>query len=413
MSEEFVKLFGDRLVNPSTGYSDVNPADSIAGKTLMLYFSAHWCPPCRRFTPMLIEFYNKLKAKGVDFELVFVSLDREERQWREYTSGMPWLCVPFDMPDSDKNLLATKYHAEGIPHLVVVDETGDVITEDGTSQVQIDSDGEKFPWTPPTFADVWPSEILSKSGTISSTDLKDKYLMLYFSAHWCPPCRAFTPVLSKAYTELKQQRDDFELVFVSSDRDQGGFDEYFGEMTFCAVPFEDRQAKNELAKRFKVQGIPKLIMLGPANEEGERELINDSIRGAIESGDFADFPFHPKPYGDLNNGGENINDRKCLIVFHENGDDDDQKDVVEAVKAAALQLKDKHDMDFLWALDPTGLTPRVRDALKMKNISDEATMIILDIPDQGGFYTTTETDVTVENIVKFIDNPGARQQIGR
>jgi len=55
--------------------------------------------------------------------------------------------------------------------------------------------------------------------------------MLYFSAHWCPPCRKFTPVLSEAYTKLKAERDDFELVFVSSDRDQEGFDEYFGEMT--------------------------------------------------------------------------------------------------------------------------------------------------------------------------------------
>ena len=35
-------------------------ADSILSekKVLAFYFSAHWCPPCRLFTPVLAEFYS-------------------------------------------------------------------------------------------------------------------------------------------------------------------------------------------------------------------------------------------------------------------------------------------------------------------------------------------------------------------
>ena len=27
-------------------------------KILCFYFSAHWCPPCRNFTPILADFYS-------------------------------------------------------------------------------------------------------------------------------------------------------------------------------------------------------------------------------------------------------------------------------------------------------------------------------------------------------------------
>ena len=108
--------------------------------------------------------------------------------------------------------------------------------------------------------------------------------MLYMSAHWCPPCRAFTPTLSDAYTKLKAQRDDFELVFVSSDSDESAFNEYFDTMSFCALPYEHREAKATLSKLFEVRGIPTLIMLGPVSDEsGSRPLINKNIRQFIEN----------------------------------------------------------------------------------------------------------------------------------
>eukprot|EP00592_Proboscia_alata_P024137 CAMPEP_0194450090 /NCGR_PEP_ID=MMETSP0176-20130528/130511_1 /TAXON_ID=216777 /ORGANISM="Proboscia alata, Strain PI-D3" /LENGTH=193 /DNA_ID=CAMNT_0039277307 /DNA_START=21 /DNA_END=602 /DNA_ORIENTATION=+ len=146
--------------------------------------------------------------------------------------------------------MATKYKANGIPHLVIVNGvTGEVITFDGTSEVGEDADGLKFPWYPKTLKEIWTPEIqilgvkTSGNKTVEYSSLKDKYLMLYFSAHWCPPCQEFTPILSEAYTKLKSERDDFELVFVSSDRDKSAFNDYFKEMTFCALPFEHRDTK--------------------------------------------------------------------------------------------------------------------------------------------------------------------------
>ncbi len=46
------------------------------------------------------------------------------------------------------------------------------------------------------------SDLLRKGGETSPGKevLKDKkVVVIYFSAHWCPPCRAFTPILKDFY----------------------------------------------------------------------------------------------------------------------------------------------------------------------------------------------------------------------
>jgi thiol-disulfide isomerase/thioredoxin len=54
-------------------------------------------------------------------------------------------------------------------------------------------------------------------------------LMFYFSAHWCPPCRSFTPLLSKFYKRHAASKD-FEIIFVSNDKDEAEFNAYFASM---------------------------------------------------------------------------------------------------------------------------------------------------------------------------------------
>ena len=58
-------LKGQTLVK-SDG-SSVAADSALAGKDLVLfYFSAHWCPPCRQFTPLLKDFYEVSMDIAVD-----------------------------------------------------------------------------------------------------------------------------------------------------------------------------------------------------------------------------------------------------------------------------------------------------------------------------------------------------------
>ncbi|MEX1045672.1 MAG: thioredoxin-like domain-containing protein, partial [Chthoniobacterales bacterium] len=103
------------------------PAVEGSPKFTALYYSAHWCPPCRMFTPKLVEWYKDFKAKHPDFELVFVSGDRDEAAMEKYVKGdnMPWPVVKFDKAKSE---VFEKYSSQGIPYLVLIDNEGKALT---------------------------------------------------------------------------------------------------------------------------------------------------------------------------------------------------------------------------------------------------------------------------------------------
>jgi len=122
----------------------------------------------------------------------------------------------------------------------------------------------------PLFNSLLTSQHLSAL-QIKVSELKGKTVLLYFSAHWCPPCREFLPKLIDAYLKIKTQDSDaLEVVFISSDRDQDSFDEFFAEMPWLALPFGDSR-KEFLSRKFKVAGIPKLVAIGPSGQTVTKE----------------------------------------------------------------------------------------------------------------------------------------------
>ena len=75
----------------------VAAAEALAGKHVALYFSAHWCPPCRAFTPVLREVYETVSQRaGGDWAVLFVSGDRDEQQFEARRGGGSsrlWACA--------------------------------------------------------------------------------------------------------------------------------------------------------------------------------------------------------------------------------------------------------------------------------------------------------------------------------
>merc|ERR1719498_1350202 len=240
-------LLGTTLMNSD---GELSTSDAMAGKTHVgIYFSAHWCPPCRGFTPKLAEWY-KAHAESLKMEIVFASSDNDQEAFDEYFGEMPWKALPYSARDL-KAKLSKKYKVSGIPSFVIVDaESGELCTTNGREGVSKGAAGlSSFPWKPKPFWEVMVGDVVDNAGKATSCEsLKElDAIGIYFSAHWCPPCRGFTPTLVESYKKMQAAGKNWEIVFASSDHSESDFKEYFGEMPWKALPHRDERKDSSIS----------------------------------------------------------------------------------------------------------------------------------------------------------------------
>jgi len=130
-SAELTTLVGSSFLSGK----DTVGAEALDGAELVgIYFSAHWCGPCRGFTPKLATFYSMLKEEGTHFPIIFASSDSDEASFAEYYASMPWLAFPHG--DERIERLNKKYEVSGIPWLVVINaQTGELVLNEADTDV--------------------------------------------------------------------------------------------------------------------------------------------------------------------------------------------------------------------------------------------------------------------------------------
>lgn len=137
-------LFGGDLLTHEGKKADL--AD-LNGKIIAIYFSASWCPPCRAFSPLLVDLADRLQAEGKPFALVLVGRDQTKQKALDYMKShkMTGYLVP---PEADANKsLCTLYRVSGIPYLVIVDSDGNTIDPSARATVQSSPDTAWDKWS--------------------------------------------------------------------------------------------------------------------------------------------------------------------------------------------------------------------------------------------------------------------------
>lgn len=125
-------------------------------------------------------------ADGKNFEVVFVSVDRDERSFSQYLSAMPWVSLTYDDARALRRMLQTKFKIWNFPALVILNKNCATITKDGIAAIRGDPGGANFPWK--------PKSLMSK---------------------------AFTPLVTKAKKSLKTIREPQNPSSAASEVESG------------------------------------------------------------------------------------------------------------------------------------------------------------------------------------------------
>lgn len=124
-------LRAPEIVLPNLAGEKMRLSD-LHGKLVLVDFWASWCNPCRQENPVLVKVYNKYKdasfAKGEGFEIFSVSIDRNEKAWREAIKkdGMNWEYQLSDLIGAGSPP-AQAYGIRMIPSNFLLDQNGVVI----------------------------------------------------------------------------------------------------------------------------------------------------------------------------------------------------------------------------------------------------------------------------------------------
>ena len=85
---------------------------------------------------MLSKFYTEVNKGSKQVEIIFVSLDQDENQFKEYHDSMPFLAYPWK---EDRRKVADNMGISGIPALLVLNKDGSVASKDGRHDVSAKS----------------------------------------------------------------------------------------------------------------------------------------------------------------------------------------------------------------------------------------------------------------------------------
>ena len=186
-------------------------------------------------------------------------------------------------------------------------------------------------------------------------------------------------------------------MFISSDRDEAQFAEYFHSMPWLSLPFSERGRKAELSSFFEVDGIPTLIVL-----DENRKVITTEGRGAVGSDpEGAEFPWKPKAVNALDDAAGSVIDSFPFLVAETDGSPEE----IEAARAALAPTADpefareKARLKFFVLADPEEM---IYEAIRrFAKLGNEKLYIIA--TENRKKYVAASQAITADNVTAFVN----------
>lgn len=101
---------------------------NYTGKYVLLDFWASWCGPCRREMPNVVKLYKQ--CKGKNFEIIGISLDHKESDWKKAVKEMHMTWSQACDLQVWQSQVMKRYNVQAIPRTILIDPQGKVVAID-------------------------------------------------------------------------------------------------------------------------------------------------------------------------------------------------------------------------------------------------------------------------------------------
>jgi len=377
-----IKMLGEQLLGKE---GKVATKDLIDKDVVGIYFSAHWCPPCRRFTPQLAKAYNTYKEAGKSLEIVFVSSDRSDSDFQEYYKIMPWLALPY-AERRKKAKLSQVFGVQGIPRLVLIDpKTGRVSNPRANQDILAPNAEEKFPWSNPYAGTVLEfiidGKVDLKSGNeVALRDMLQKFLVLFFYDESNSDCKQFLPTMiewyNKFHPRLQNTELSFDLIGICGAADKASYDESLKAIPFPTLSFKEQEMQKRLRTGFRVQASQTVFVIDCQSGKVVTGTGKDSIEKEVNG---TEFPW-PSP-GACSDGNEEpdcLNSYPCIVLWLEHKKEDEQMEDIKMFTALAKEYmapNGDRDFGFLYVTKSGTISKKIRSAIKQPDTKNPFTLI--------------------------------------
>lgn len=397
LSSRLTDLLGDRLLY---GSETVELNESMFnGSLIALYFVPLGSETVATDNRALRDLYKTVNENEKTLNIIqicYPDLSDDRRYFDELTSDVPWHSVLYEQAEK-RIRLRHKYHVGNAETLLILNDgyLKKVYTRNGLKLLSCS--GKSFPWT-----NLWNETICQEALKLScSNESNETIYGLYFSAHWCPPCKAFIPQLIHAYDSIRK-RIQFEIIFVSSDRSEQSYNSHASSMPWPSVPYSNTTLRQNLTECFNVRGIPYLVLI-----DKNGNIITENGRAEItEDPDGLYFPWRKRFVYSLSSRLLPKLQRFPAVVLFIEGDQEEELELAEGVLLPVAQQVAKTRSnalyDLLFFIAPDDCTS---DTLRQfTRLTDDTAplLTLIDIPMARISVMEYGIHITEKSIMNFV-----------